>query len=264
MKEFYTGFNWKHAVFYSLFFYILIILSGLIELVFLFLIKQNTENFYIISMLSFLVLSISSLFIIYRKKQIRLSLNLKKLYRKDVCTTLVISILFVFLSPFIIFGEDYDKYYGVPTLKTLYSFSLSVENITTFLYVVIIVPIIEEIIFKDLILKNILRKTSLFLALIFISLVFSLYHITIDSFLHYFIFSIIASILFLYSGTLLLPIVFHSTVNFLYYIFSSLTYWCMYRVTPLLSLITLFSVSASLCIILFFFIRTHKLAFRYS
>ncbi len=78
------------------------------------------------------------------------------------------------------------------------------------LILVILAPVVEEFVFRGVFLTRFAAKTSLWGGILFSSLLFGLLHI---DFVGAFLFGIIASLLYVRTGNLLVPILFHMLNN---------------------------------------------------
>ena len=88
--------------------------------------------------------------------------------------------------------------------ENLWFLALEIISIT------ILAPIVEEFIFRGVILHRLIRKTSVWGGILISSLVFGFLH---ADFMGAFLFGIIASLLFLRTGNLLIPILMHMINN---------------------------------------------------
>lgn len=78
------------------------------------------------------------------------------------------------------------------------------------LTLVVFAPIVEEFVFRGVFLTRLIQKTSMWGGILLSSLMFGLLHL---DFVGSFLFGIIASLLYLRTGNLLLPILFHGLNN---------------------------------------------------
>jgi len=83
----------------------------------------------------------------------------------------------------------------------------------TILNATVIAPVIEEIIFRGALLNNLLTKFSIKKSVIVSSLIFSLIHFQPEVFGAIFVISLLLSRLYLKTGSLIAPIVFHILNN---------------------------------------------------
>lgn len=111
--------------------------------------------------------------------------------------------------------------FDVPSISGNSAFKFNIREIThinivdtfTLILVVIVTPIIEEIYFRRILLKRWSLKWGVNKAIIFSAIAFCLLHADL---LGKFIFSIILSLLFLRTRSLIAPIVCHSINNFVF------------------------------------------------
>ncbi len=80
------------------------------------------------------------------------------------------------------------------------------------LIITFIAPIVEEVFFRGILLHKWGIKFGIKKAIIFSSLIFAVFHVNI---IGGFVFSVLASLLYLKSGKLLVPVILHMTSNFL-------------------------------------------------
>ena len=124
-----------------------------------------------------------------------------------VCSSFFISYITAPVSSVIyeIFGE-YDS--GFKTPENLVDFTY------IFLYLCIIAPITEEILFRGIILKLLDRYGTIF-TIIISSLAFAILHFNPTGFIPIFFLGIILALLKLGTGSIFAPVVFHAANNFL-------------------------------------------------
>ncbi|MDN7242910.1 type II CAAX endopeptidase family protein [Planococcus sp. N028] len=82
--------------------------------------------------------------------------------------------------------------------------------IFTLSIIMLIGPIAEEFIFRGVLLKRVIAKTTMWSGVIISSLIFAMLHVDI---IGAFLFGVLASLLFLRTGNLLVPILFHAVNN---------------------------------------------------
>lgn len=79
-------------------------------------------------------------------------------------------------------------------------------------------PIAEEFIFRGLLLNRLITKTNMWGGILISSFIFSIYHMNIDLLIGTFLFGIIASLLYLKTKNLLVPIILHMGHNSIVFI----------------------------------------------
>jgi hypothetical protein len=84
---------------------------------------------------------------------------------------------------------------------------------------VFIAPILEELIFRGVMLSYLLKHKSEWAAILFSALLFGLVHVSPDQVVWSFLGGIFLGYAYLKSQNILVPILFHSLNNFLYYIY---------------------------------------------
>lgn len=86
---------------------------------------------------------------------------------------------------------------------------------------VLIVPILEELIFRKYI-TNYIATTSqkLPIAIIVSSVLFALIHTNLDAFLFYFLSGVLLSVIYQSSKTIIWPIILHAVFNLLVYVYA--------------------------------------------
>lgn len=88
-----------------------------------------------------------------------------------------------------------------------------------FTSMVFIAPILEELIFRGVMLSYVLKHKSDWTAILFSALLFGLVHVSPDQVVWSFLGGIFLGYAYLKSKNILVPILFHSLNNFLYYIY---------------------------------------------
>jgi hypothetical protein len=104
-------------------------------------------------------------------------------------------------------------------LSEIETISFSVSLMLRAIYAVLLIPIIEELLFRKIIFKTLLKKYSkLWLAILISSVLFSLIHLSIVSFLPKLIFGIIVAYIYYKSNNIWYPITFHVFSNLLWFL----------------------------------------------
>lgn len=159
--------------------------------------------------LFYFVLNASLLFILIKVFSVKPSTDFTKPKIKDVGIVMFIAIIFQFIIAPLAYPVEYYKliFQGISDVE------LPVLNLSNAVYRKIafsclIVPILEEYIYRGIILKGLLANYSATKAIIIVSLVFGINHFN-PSFVSQIWLSIIVSYIYLYSGSLVLSIVFH-------------------------------------------------------
>ncbi len=74
-------------------------------------------------------------------------------------------------------------------------------------------PIIEEALFRGIVFPAMLRHTTLTRAMVFVSLIFAAIHLTPTAIIPLFVFAMALSLAYLYTGSIIVPIVMHFLFN---------------------------------------------------
>jgi len=187
-----------------------LVLSSFIE-------NQEILNFSLISFQQIVLIFISFLFI---KKQIIKITNPKLTLKKclliffEILKTYFYLMLFgVFLSILKLnfkislpgFSEQQDILKLFPQSGPLFYM--------TIIKATILAPILEEIIFRAGLLKNLMSKYSTYSSVIVSSLIFSLIHFQLEVFGALFVISLLISRLYIKTGTIIAPVLFHIINN---------------------------------------------------
>jgi membrane protease YdiL (CAAX protease family)/tetratricopeptide (TPR) repeat protein len=160
------------------------------------------------------IMALGTVFVL-RKKRYK-SLLISKL---GILRTISLFFLFIFINYFVIrhlnFSEvaDSEPFIFLTAQETIkavitdYGFSLG------FLFVAIIVPIYEEIIFRGVILSSVTSKIGFWKANIFQAVLFSIIHFNFGLFFFYFFFGFYTGLVARSSKGLLVGIIFHAINN---------------------------------------------------
>lgn len=139
-------------------------------------------------------------------------------YILDAFTFGSMSIL-VMLMAHINVNETY-RYFGFHSVRYYATFGFFSYNVLVFLIVgVLVVPIVEEILFRGMLLINLTKRYGEITGIILTSLLFVLLHFKSPDLLGTFIFAVILSILYLRYHSILLCILIHSLSNFSLFIY---------------------------------------------
>jgi membrane protease YdiL (CAAX protease family) len=75
-------------------------------------------------------------------------------------------------------------------------------------------PVAEELLFRGIVLPAVAKSIGFVRAMLLVSLLFALLHLHLPSLLPLFLLSVLFSVAYAYSGSILVPIVMHATFNF--------------------------------------------------
>lgn len=158
---------------------------------------------------------------------------------KKTKVSLKLLLVAVLLSIFYRFIEDpifrFNEIVGnteIPNVKS--GNSILSREIPIFIYSVIILPILEEIIFRGIILRGIIESKKVLFPLLFSAFLFMLIHINVLAFeksipnmISSFLFGLLLGYLYLKTEKLIYPIILHGLSNFIWYFFriKSEFYW---------------------------------------
>ncbi|MCK5849584.1 MAG: CPBP family intramembrane metalloprotease [Kiritimatiellae bacterium] len=112
------------------------------------------------------------------------------------------------------------EYLGYPTkesqeiIKTILDPSLSLGGqIYLVIVAVALAPLVEEMVFRGVLIPALLKKVRLSLAISVVSLLFAAIHFHVPSLVPLFLIATAFSLGYLYSGSIIVPIVMHATFN---------------------------------------------------
>lgn len=185
--------------------------------------------------------SIISIFILYYLSSDLKFLNHKKFkaYYKDY--------IYLFLIIFF-FRIFYDNSIYPLTSKMFSNNNLIINSYGSLIFIsnIIIAPIVEEFFYRGLILNGLSKKYNTPKSIIISSTIFALMHSNMIQDINAFVFSLIISYVFLYSGSLKLAIFIHISNNVIVTLFSS-----FFVFTNMLSIIII--IPLSLILVAYFF-----------
>ena len=107
--------------------------------------------------------------------------------------------------------------------QDIFLIPFSQSLIGSFILVVILAPLIEEIVFRGLIFTRLTKKWGMIRGMITSSLIFGLLHFPLDP-IGAFTFGVVACVLYVRTKTLVVPITLHALHNFIIWLIMSLGY----------------------------------------
>jgi membrane protease YdiL (CAAX protease family) len=160
---------------------------------------------------------IVTIFFCFKKENIKF-LNLRIVNFPTFLLILVASLMFVYIYP------AFNSYFYKNILeRTLVLTSLQIKNLTSltvFLHTIILMPLLEEILFRGVFVRLLSRTNNLAVSVLIPSFFFSLYHFNTEQLLSAFIFGIILGLIYYKTNNLTISIFMHSLTN-LFLFFSS-------------------------------------------
>lgn len=147
------------------------------------------------------------------------------LRKTSIQLTLIVVVLAMtwFSVDLILFSiQDYRNLLaGKLNIYSLREFDWDLSAFVSFIHTVLLGPIVEEIFFRVLIFTYLSRHFNLVKALLLSSFLFVLVHFRFDNFLSLFLTGGVLTYLFYKKQSLLLNILFHSVLNFIFFTFAN-------------------------------------------
>lgn len=155
---------------------------------------------------SFLVV----IFIISRDKMmfeiIISSFSIKQVALKQVILVIILPVLVLYINVLLSKIWDNAKLKGSFYSETPFS-------IFQFIFVILIAPICEEVIFRSLLYQTFTEYFNILLSILFSSIIFAVFHIRIRNILGSFFGGLAFSIILYFSGSIIMPLLAHSLYN---------------------------------------------------
>jgi len=203
--------------------------------IFFFLKTKRTELIFLIYPFIYLV---TLLFVLILEKKIKKHTykSKKRVNFKVIFFIIISAILYrIFEDPIL----RINQIFNIETIPTYDKVtSVAKEQISFFVYFVLLAPFTEELLFRKILLGNIFNKYNPYVSILYTSLLFSLIHINILDFrttyinsIYTFIFGVVLSSIFLKSRQILYTFFFHSILNLTVFLFilNRHKYWSLIK-----------------------------------
>ncbi len=136
-----------------------------------------------------------------------------------ILTVILLSITWFSIDLVLLSIQDYNNLLqGKINTFSLREIVWNSSTIIAFIHTVILGPTLEEIFFRGLLFKYLSRHLSITKAILLASFLFALVHFRFDNFLSLFLTGWLLTFLFYKKHSLVLNIIFHSVLNFIFFI----------------------------------------------